>query len=323
MKLTQSQSNTIQVLKGLAIIAVVFIHNTPGGLPQVFVRPFLNFAVGLFLFLSGYLSDANHWNPRKRIMKVIIPYIIWTFIYICLRCVGNLSAIPKEFVLNLITGGGAAIMYYIFVYCEFTLLIPIIDKVAKSKYKYLPFAIAPIEIIFMRLIPMLVGYEIHPYIRIVMVVSCLGWFTYFYLGYLLGNKLIEMKAKWQTLLVIWSLTILIQFAEGYFYYSLGEGNCGTQLKLSSILSGAIFMLFVDYCLSKDISIKSILLLWLGNLSFGIYFCHLAIMSCMNHIPQYQDFCIFPINGIIALILSFLAIVIGRRILGKYAKYLAF
>lgn len=59
MKLTAQQSNKVQILRGLAIIAVVFIHNTPDGLAQVYCRPFFNFSVGLFLFLSGFLSNAS------------------------------------------------------------------------------------------------------------------------------------------------------------------------------------------------------------------------------------------------------------------------
>jgi len=60
MRLTSQQSNKIQIARGLAIIAVVFIHNTPSGLAQVFCRPFLNFCVGLFLFISGLMSTASN-----------------------------------------------------------------------------------------------------------------------------------------------------------------------------------------------------------------------------------------------------------------------
>lgn len=63
------QSNTIQLFRGLSIIAVVFIHNTPSGITQVFVRPFLNFSVGLFLFLSGFLTDPNKISIKKRLKK--------------------------------------------------------------------------------------------------------------------------------------------------------------------------------------------------------------------------------------------------------------
>ena len=43
----------IQVLRAIAIIAVVMIHTCPYGLEQVVCRPFLNFAVPLFLFGSS------------------------------------------------------------------------------------------------------------------------------------------------------------------------------------------------------------------------------------------------------------------------------
>ncbi|MDO4515482.1 MAG: acyltransferase [Lachnospiraceae bacterium] len=179
-----SVSNKIQILRGLAIIAVVFIHNTPFGIPQVVFRPFLNFCVGLFLFLSGMLSDAGRWNPKKRISKVLIPYAIWTLIYVCLSEYKTPLLIPVIFIKRLILGNAVETMYYIFVYCEFTLLIPLIDKLARSKYRYWGFAIAPTEIIVMRLIPMLMGGGFNKYIDAVKSVSCFAWFTYFYLGYI-------------------------------------------------------------------------------------------------------------------------------------------
>ena len=69
MEMTKEKSYKIQVLRGLAIIAVVLIHNTPGGIAQVWCRPFLNFSVGLFLFMSAMLSSVEKWNPKKRILR--------------------------------------------------------------------------------------------------------------------------------------------------------------------------------------------------------------------------------------------------------------
>ena len=48
--INDKQSYKIQMLRGIAIISVVFIHNTPPGILSAICRPFLNFAVGLFLF---------------------------------------------------------------------------------------------------------------------------------------------------------------------------------------------------------------------------------------------------------------------------------
>lgn len=53
MDIQKIKSYKIQLLRGTAIIAVVFIHNTPSGIWSVICRSFLNFSVGMFLFLSG------------------------------------------------------------------------------------------------------------------------------------------------------------------------------------------------------------------------------------------------------------------------------
>jgi fucose 4-O-acetylase-like acetyltransferase len=47
----------LQALRGLAIAAVVLIHCLPQCVATVALRPFLNFSVALFLFLSGLLTD--------------------------------------------------------------------------------------------------------------------------------------------------------------------------------------------------------------------------------------------------------------------------
>ncbi len=321
-QITDNKSYRIQVLRGLAIIAVVLIHNTPAGIAQVWCRPFINFSVGMFLFLSGLLSGAGRWNPRKRILKVIIPYIIWTFIYVLIKNIKNPAQIPIAYIINLITAESAAVMYYVFVYCEFTLLIPLIDKLAKTKFRWIGFVITPIEIITMRLIPLVSGYEVNKYVRIIMGISCLGWFTYYYLGYLLGNGYIEVKATTSRIMMMWLGAIVLQILEGYWYFSMGESNCGTQVKLSSILAGVLFCLLAYKYLNTENTPAPKILHFLGDNSFGIFFSHLAVMSVLSHIPYFNDFVVYPFNAIVTIAITVLCIVIGKRVLGKYAKYLA-
>lgn len=52
----------LQALRGLAISAVVLIHCLPQCAASIAVRPFLNFSVALFLFLSGVLTDERKFN---------------------------------------------------------------------------------------------------------------------------------------------------------------------------------------------------------------------------------------------------------------------
>ena len=193
MKATKEESYRIQILRGIAIIAVVCIHNTSPGTAQIWSRPFINFAVGMFIFLSGLLSNEGDRKPLHRIKKVIIPYVIWTIIYTFLYNHSILVKHPEVLLVKLFNGQSAAIMYYIFVYCELTLLLPIIDKIAKSKYKVVPLFISPCEILLMRLIPILLGYQFNRSMSIIMQISCMGWFTYYYLGYLMGNSYLNME----------------------------------------------------------------------------------------------------------------------------------
>ena len=318
---SNQQSYNIQILRGAAIISVVLIHNVPSAATaQILIRPFINYGVAVFLFLSGFLSSADEWNPKKRIKKVFIPYLIWTLIYVIIHNIDQLNEIPLEYIKNVLNGQAAAPLYYAFVYCGFTLLIPLIDKLAKSKYKYIGFLISPLEIIIFRLFPLMLGIEIHPLIKNVISISCFGWFTYFYLGYLIGNDLIEIKVSRVKLNLLLAISLLLQIIEGYLYYLMGEANCGTQLKLSAILSGSIFCL-LSYLFINDNNHKIHFLKILGDYSSGIYFSHIAIMMVLLHIPGYNNIFLFPINAIVTIMIDMIMIFIGNKILGSYAKLL--
>ncbi len=89
----------VQLMRALAIICVVMIHTSPGGIDQVFIRPFINLCVALFIFLSGYLTQFGHEKIgeiyRKRVSRVLIPYLIWTC---CIHI--RLSWISLEIILE-------------------------------------------------------------------------------------------------------------------------------------------------------------------------------------------------------------------------------
>ena len=72
-----AKNSSIQILRALAIIAVVVIHSYPIGIVGVFLRPFINFAVPMFIFLSGYLTKFEIGDYKtfaiKRIKRVLIP----------------------------------------------------------------------------------------------------------------------------------------------------------------------------------------------------------------------------------------------------------
>lgn len=321
--MTNTKSKHIQILRGLAILAVVIIHTMPSGMYTVLLRPFFNFAVGLFLFLSGMLSDVNKYNPKKRILKVIVPYILWTLIYIVIKDFSNPTQIPVEFIKHLITGRAASTTYFIPLYCEFTLLIPLIDKLARSKFRYLGFLITPIEVLLMRTLPVILGYDLNSYIEIIIKLSCLGWFTYFYLGYLMGNNLITVKASTKKLTALLVASVPLQMLESYWRFSLGDTNSGTQMKLTAILTGSIFVILAYRFVNSEKEYNFRILEFFGNHSFGIFFSHPAIKYFFNLIPLFFNYALFPLNTFIILAADILLIIVFKKLLGKHSKYLAF
>jgi len=65
---TKTKNENIQFLRGIAILAVVIIHSSMPDVLRVVIRPFVNYAVALFIFLSGYLTNIDI-SDKKNFMK--------------------------------------------------------------------------------------------------------------------------------------------------------------------------------------------------------------------------------------------------------------
>ncbi len=311
----------VQVFRALAIIAVVMIHTTPLGYYQVLCRPFINFSVATFLFLSGYLTkvENDNWGAfyKKRMVRVLIPYIIWTVLYtVSSRPIGQLP-------VNLLTAQAAAPLYYIFVYIQFVLLTPLLGKLATSRFRFLGWFVAPISVIVFKYYWLLTGLEMNPYFSLIWSDACLGWFSFYYLGLILGNQIIEKNHSLRPLVLLYFSSILLQMAEGYGWLMLGEANCGTQLKLSSLLTSSLFLL-VAYSILKSgrFDIRNRLLRMLGDYSFGIYLCHMMVIHVLNaFVPIYKSIP-YPITSLAVVLLSLCCCYLGDSVLrDKYSRWI--
>lgn len=313
-----TRNNMIQIFRAFAIIAVVMIHTTPGGEWQVFCRPFINFSVATFLFLSGYLTkiENDNWYAfcKKRIVRVIIPYVVWTILYTLPSILmgGSLLLLAK----NLITAKAAATMYYIFVYIQFVLLTPWLGRLAKSKYRHLGWLIAPISTLIFKYYGLLTGTGYNAYVSLFWSDACLGWFTYYYLGLLLGNRIVKCDCSLKNLIVLYLVSIVLQMAEGYGWLLLGEANCGTQIKMTSFLTSSLFLLIVYKILNMpSIDVKSKFLRSLGDYSFGVYLCHIMVMWVLAKVPYYS-YLPYPITSAVVVLISLGCCYIGYKIFGK-------
>ena len=243
VKTDADTSSKVQMLRALAIIAVVFIHTCPSGLPQVIVRPFVNFGVGLFLFLSGWLTRENDFGKsffKRRIFRVLVPYVIWTVVYSLQR------GAPDKILFNLLTTKACAAFYYVAVYVQFVLLTPLLCRLADSRFRHAGWVVAPMSVVAFMYLPQFGAFVTGEYMSIAWNISCLGWFTYYYLGIICARGYVRVKdCKLRILVAVYVLTLLVQMAEGYVWLQAGYANIGSQLKLSSLASGAVAMLLAS------------------------------------------------------------------------------
>ena len=292
------------------------IHTTPAGQWQVFCKPFINFAVATFIFLSGYLTKVDNENWLKfyirRITRVLVPYIIWTVIY---SIPDIRSSGPSALVKNLLCANATTTLYYIFVYIQFVLLTPLLGKLVKSPYRHLGWLIAPLSVILFKYIPVFGGIQLGKHIELFWNDACLGWFTFYYLGLILGNKIIDRQFNIRNLAVLYCASLLLQMAEGYLWFTVDPAGCGSQLKLTSILSSSIFMLIIYSVLSSNHGTKCRLLSTIGDYSFGIYLVHMMILKELEPMALYSAIP-YPVTSLIILIISFIFCYICTAVTGK-------
>lgn len=281
-------------------------------------RPFLNFSVAMFIFLSGYLTNIDVSDIKgfykKRIIKVAIPYIIWSIIYII--ATKNMSNALKL----LLTAKAAVPFYYIFVYIQLVLITPFMRKLVNSRFSWVGWCISPITIIIVRYILPMNGIELgFPFPGTIF----LPWFIYYYLGIMLGNKIINIKLSLKKAWLLYAIAIIIAEAEGFIWYKYGNFDMATtQLKLSSI-AVAITAILIAYLYINSkheaISFLEKILKCLGDASFGMYLSHILVIMVINRFFGSLPFLILTI---LTIAVSYICVRIGKAILGKkFAKYL--
>lgn len=117
------------VLNILAALSVVFLHcntsvhtfsDTPAWRQMLFVEVFCYWAVPIFLMLSGatLMNYRERYSTpqffKKRFVKTVIPFVIWTFISI-LDTKINIVEIGERAFINRFFGAGFESIYWFFI----------------------------------------------------------------------------------------------------------------------------------------------------------------------------------------------------------------
>lgn len=312
----------IQAVRGLAIAAVVLIHCLPQEAASVAMRPLLNFSVAAFVFLSGYLTPREKAADsgaflRRRVGKIAAPYVAWTAIYLVARGALAPMAVLEAFVF----GGGSAQLYYLIVYLQLVLLTPwlfrLLDRPAARAALY---SITPLTL-YARYALSAAG------LSLPIQAFCGSWLVF----YLLGLEWRDRVEPWlrdrgvcaRHALVALAVCLALQEAEGFGWFFAGNYDLATtQLKVTSMLSSACACALVAFLAG---SVRQRLasykpLVRLGDLSFGVYLCHMAVLMVIRKCFELLGF----VGVLVSLVLWFVVLVIScaiivscRRVLPKY------
>ena len=303
-------SKKIQICRAVAIMAVVGIHTCGYGSIALLVRPILNFSVAVFLFLSGLLTKEEICDVKKfykkRLMRVIVPYLIWSIVY----TIAYQSY--ESFIYKLLTGQCCSIYYYILVYVQLTLLAPLLNRLIQSKFWKLGFVVSPIAIINQSILA-LGGYALaFPWNANLFFV----WIIYFYFGMCIRSNRIEIKAvKTKSVIIVF----MIQYIEVAFWaFIMNNGSMATtQIKISAMLTSLVVICIGYNWITNNKKLNEgffgKMLINIGDISFGIYLTHVLLM---RHIEPLLSKIFFPFNTLTIVALEIIIINLVRKIVGK-------
>lgn len=283
------------VLRALAIIAVVAIHSSGSGLQfseestnfnfTVLWRNTLNFAVPMFLAISGFFLAKKTIGTfeeyvafiRKQIPRVYVPLLIWSLVWLVFSVLIQNKSVVHE-VINLLVFQSSGPYYFIALIIQYYLLLPVFKKLANNK------GLALSILVNMVMICGIFYLRYYTEISLPLILyagNFATWQMFFVLGLYLGSsKKIKISNKYLLALIL--IFYALSCIESYVLITLFHqaGNAVTAVKASSFMYSFILIIFLFK--NHDL-IKSKLLKKIGMMSFGIYLTHMFALMVTSRI----------------------------------------
>lgn len=285
----------MDILRAICALAVVIIHtsgytliNSAEGSVSYNVSLSLNqiarFSVPLFLFLSGlglgisYKKDESYFKfLRKRVFKIIPPYILWGSLYLILIQKNYDYKTWGELFLK-----GDKVFYHLY-YIPLIMTLYIIFPILYPLFKRIE------GVIISLLISLGVTYFAHYYnvpdltLDIFSKRNAIFWNVYFISGVYISRKVNNLIRRTKThkvkIMVIVIVCVICLIGESFIGLNTGKSldYSTTFIRPSVMIYSYIVMLYV---FSKTYNKKSILVKILGEISkssFSIYLIHPMVL----------------------------------------------
>lgn len=316
MEKTQQKKIYIEFIRIIASFFVIFNHTRERGFflfasyPEnsiqywlyMFLSVFCKFSVPMFFAISGALllskDETIKELYKKRILKMVIALLIFSFLYYLRSILDNLGAFSlKHFIEEFLISNWNFTFWYLYAFIPFLMSLPFLRVLAKNmkteQFHYL-FVCA---LFFKAVIPVMEyliwqGNEtFNSNIRTLWITTDV--FLYPLLGYYLEHKVDILKAK-KWIIPLWGInifTIIITCLLTYYRInitSVCEENasqvfygCFTLINITTIYISVKY--YFETHSPKEPTKK--LIGSLGGVSFGIYLVHLLFLNLFPVVPR--------------------------------------
>lgn len=301
------------LLRVIAIIQVISIHVSSGFFGNVdlidtypwrvatIVDSISRTGVPIFIMISGMLLLDKNKNYdikvffKKRVSKIIIPFIFWgIFYFVKYGNKMNFEGI-KKFILALVTNNIFYHLPFMYIIIGLYLITPILNVFVKNATQK--------QLWYFEILCWIVGgvipfinevFKINIGIQIPMVGNMVGLFV---LGYLLDNIKFNKKTRY-AIYLLGAISILLTIV-GTYYFSIKTGTANQILYNNGgvniiIIASSIFILCRQIYYKYKINDKfNIIIANISKLSFGIYLLHVHIVLSLEQskipllLPQYM------------------------------------
>ncbi|WP_423188908.1 acyltransferase [Alkalibacterium sp. f15] len=278
----------MDILRGLAIIAVIIIHITSSTIDGaknestlnvvVFFNQLSRFAVPIFLILSGWgLTVSKKYKMgylsflKSQLSKIILYYVSWSVVYY-LYTAESLSIVAM--IKGMIFGTTYFHLYYVPLIIIFYIVYPFIYKYAKLNNFLLASFIVTI---LSQYAAVVTNIEIFN-----SALNIFNWLFYFVFGIWFANdfntKVVIIKKHTRLLLSLFVVTASIVFAEAYITFdTLGKGVSTTSTRPTvMVLSIIFFMMIISFEWKNNLFKRA--MLKISKVSYGMYLSHALILA---------------------------------------------
>lgn len=261
-----------RMIKGFLAIVIIFLHLTHETTEGFLFPKFMNIgflAVSVFFFISAYglqkryMSDKDYVKHflSKRISAVLIPYIVFCYLYWLTSVIFfNYSYSLKEILYELIIYGNTLVRYSWFVIAIliFYFAFYIFMKLCKNNQLRMPFFMFIYDLVWV-FFCWKMGYG--------------SWWYNSVYGLVLGNIyamfenkiLLFLKKHYCTLLSLSSLLL-------FLFFGVLHKKFGVKVPIITIYSELFFLILVILIMMK-LRIGNKILDFLGKISYEIYLSH--------------------------------------------------